>query len=170
MAEICRGTTVVFVWLLFGRITQFGPRIVNYLNAAIHDSNTYSDKIRICDFPKRRLYWNLFYDLCGFESSFVWPQGQSQTSRSRSANVVRLWWLSCPMSSNIALKSFSLNNNIRDISPQDEIFRFDVEANKKINRESPWSKEWVKRFWETTTIIRLRSIVRITSNHARSQP
>jgi COP9 signalosome complex subunit 5 len=45
------------------------------------------------------------------------------------------------MSSNIALKSFSLNNNIRDISPQDEIFSFDVEADKKINREAPWGKE-----------------------------
>lgn len=45
------------------------------------------------------------------------------------------------MSSKVALKSFSLNNNILEVSPQDEIFRFDVEANKKINRESPWSKE-----------------------------
>ncbi|EKM76920.1 hypothetical protein AGABI1DRAFT_62649 [Agaricus bisporus var. burnettii JB137-S8] len=45
------------------------------------------------------------------------------------------------MSSKVALKSFSLNNNILEVSPQDEIFRFDVEANKKINRESPWSKD-----------------------------
>ncbi|KAF5349138.1 hypothetical protein D9756_009445 [Leucocoprinus leucothites] len=45
------------------------------------------------------------------------------------------------MSSNIALQSFSLNNNITEISPQDEIFRFDSEANKRINRESPWTKD-----------------------------
>jgi len=46
------------------------------------------------------------------------------------------------MSSRIALQSFSLNNKIADISPQDEIFRFDAEANKQINREAPWGKEW----------------------------
>jgi len=45
------------------------------------------------------------------------------------------------MSSGIALKSFSLTNNILEVSPQDEIFRYDVEANKQINRESPWTKE-----------------------------
>ncbi|KAL9710007.1 COP9 signalosome catalytic subunit rri1 [Leucoagaricus gongylophorus] len=45
------------------------------------------------------------------------------------------------MSSRIALQSFSLNNNIAEISPQDEIFRFDVEANKQINREAPWGKD-----------------------------
>ena len=45
------------------------------------------------------------------------------------------------MSSRIALQSFSLNNKIADISPQDEIFRFDAEANKQINREAPWGKE-----------------------------
>jgi COP9 signalosome complex subunit 5 len=44
--------------------------------------------------------------------------------------------------SGTALKSFSLANNILEVSPQDEIYRFDVEANKKINDESPWSKEW----------------------------
>jgi hypothetical protein len=49
--------------------------------------------------------------------------------------------LTISMSSNIALQSFSLNNNITEISPQDAIFRFDADANKKINREAPWSKE-----------------------------
>ncbi|KAJ3512408.1 hypothetical protein NLJ89_g3542 [Agrocybe chaxingu] len=43
--------------------------------------------------------------------------------------------------SNIALGSFSLMNNITEISPQDEIYRFDAEANKKINREAPWAKD-----------------------------
>jgi len=45
------------------------------------------------------------------------------------------------MSKGIALKSFSLTNNIFEVSPQDEIYRFDAEANKKLNREAPWTKE-----------------------------
>jgi len=45
------------------------------------------------------------------------------------------------MSSGIALKSFSLTNNILEVPPQDEIYRFDVEADKKINREAPWTKD-----------------------------
>jgi len=47
------------------------------------------------------------------------------------------------MSSKVALKSFSLTNKILDVAPQDEIYRFDAEANKKLNREAPWTKEWV---------------------------
>ena len=46
------------------------------------------------------------------------------------------------MSSGVAFKSFSLTNNILDVPPQDEIYRFDAEANKKLNREAPWSKEY----------------------------
>ena len=45
------------------------------------------------------------------------------------------------MSSGVALKSFSLTNKILEVSPQDEIYRFDAEANKKLNREAPWTKE-----------------------------
>jgi COP9 signalosome complex subunit 5 len=45
------------------------------------------------------------------------------------------------MSKGVALKSFSLTNKILDISPQDEIYHFDAEANKKLNREAPWTKE-----------------------------
>ncbi|KAF8221934.1 Mov34-domain-containing protein [Tricholoma matsutake] len=45
------------------------------------------------------------------------------------------------MSSSTALQSFSLANDISTLSPQDEIYRFDVEANKRINRDSPWAKE-----------------------------
>ncbi|KAI0264646.1 Mov34-domain-containing protein [Gloeopeniophorella convolvens] len=41
-------------------------------------------------------------------------------------------------SSDTALRSFSLTNDIKDISPQDEIYKFDVEANKRLNREQPW--------------------------------
>ena len=45
------------------------------------------------------------------------------------------------MSSSTALKTFSLTNEILEVSPQDEIYRFDVEANKKINRDALWTKE-----------------------------
>ncbi|KAF9458160.1 JAB1/Mov34/MPN/PAD-1 ubiquitin protease-domain-containing protein [Collybia nuda] len=45
------------------------------------------------------------------------------------------------MSSSTALQTFSLANDILSVSPQDEIYRFDVEANKRINREAPWSKD-----------------------------
>ncbi|KAF9525229.1 JAB1/Mov34/MPN/PAD-1 ubiquitin protease-domain-containing protein [Crepidotus variabilis] len=44
-------------------------------------------------------------------------------------------------SSGTALKSFSLTNNILEVSPNDEIYRFDAEANRKLNRESPWTKD-----------------------------
>ncbi|KAI0311639.1 JAB1/Mov34/MPN/PAD-1 ubiquitin protease-domain-containing protein [Amylostereum chailletii] len=44
-------------------------------------------------------------------------------------------------SSATALQTFSLENNIHEVSPQDEIYKFDVEANKALNREAPWSKE-----------------------------
>ena len=45
------------------------------------------------------------------------------------------------MSSRTAFKTFSLTNDISNVSQQDEIYKFDVEANKRINREAPWSKE-----------------------------
>ncbi|KAJ3544062.1 hypothetical protein NM688_g5784 [Phlebia brevispora] len=45
------------------------------------------------------------------------------------------------MSAGTALKSFSLNNDIKEISPQDEIFRFDPEANRRLNREQPWARD-----------------------------
>jgi hypothetical protein len=47
-------------------------------------------------------------------------------------------------SSNTALKSFSLANDVLTVSPQDEIYKFDVERNKKINRDAPWTKESVR--------------------------
>lgn len=49
-------------------------------------------------------------------------------------------------SSRTALQTFSLTNEILEVSQQDEIYRFDVEANKRINREAPWSKECVEFF------------------------
>ncbi|KAF8735588.1 hypothetical protein AX14_001838 [Amanita brunnescens Koide BX004] len=43
--------------------------------------------------------------------------------------------------SQTALKSFSLENDILDVSPQDEIYRFDPEQDKRINRDSPWKND-----------------------------
>ncbi|KAG5641914.1 hypothetical protein DXG03_003960 [Asterophora parasitica] len=45
------------------------------------------------------------------------------------------------MSSSAALKTFNLENQVLEVSPQDEIYRFDVEENKRINREAPWTHE-----------------------------
>jgi COP9 signalosome complex subunit 5 len=44
-------------------------------------------------------------------------------------------------SSDTALKSFALTNDIIEISPQDEIYKFDVEANRRLIREQPWTSE-----------------------------
>ncbi|KAG5351327.1 hypothetical protein C0989_006963 [Termitomyces sp. Mn162] len=44
-------------------------------------------------------------------------------------------------SSSTAQKNFNLSNNIIELSPQDEIYRFDQEANKRLNREAPWTKD-----------------------------
>lgn len=46
-------------------------------------------------------------------------------------------------SSKMALQTFSIENDILEISPQDEIYRFDEAANKQINREAPWAQECV---------------------------
>jgi len=43
----------------------------------------------------------------------------------------------------MALQTFSIENDILEISPQDEIYRFDEAANKQINREAPWAQECV---------------------------
>ncbi|KAH8116206.1 Mov34-domain-containing protein [Phellopilus nigrolimitatus] len=44
-------------------------------------------------------------------------------------------------SSSTAFKTFSLENSVLDVSPQDEIFRFDAEANKAILKEQPWKND-----------------------------
>ncbi|KAG6331296.1 hypothetical protein ID866_7794 [Astraeus odoratus] len=44
-------------------------------------------------------------------------------------------------SSNVAFQTFSLANQISEISPQDEIFAFDAEANRKINQQAPWDQD-----------------------------
>jgi COP9 signalosome complex subunit 5 len=43
----------------------------------------------------------------------------------------------------MALQTFSIENDILEISHQDEIYRFDEAANKQVNREAPWAQEWV---------------------------
>lgn len=45
------------------------------------------------------------------------------------------------MSKGTALQTFSLTNNILEVPPQDEIYRFDADANRKFNQEMPWTKE-----------------------------
>lgn len=41
----------------------------------------------------------------------------------------------------MALQTFSIENDILEISPQDEIYRFNEAANKQINREAPWAQD-----------------------------
>ena len=43
--------------------------------------------------------------------------------------------------SGTALRSFSLANDIVEISPQDEIYKYDSVADRQINQQSPWSTE-----------------------------
>ena len=45
------------------------------------------------------------------------------------------------MSGNVPLQTFSLVNSITEISPQDEIYKFDAAENRRINQEEPWTKE-----------------------------
>ncbi|KAK7678681.1 hypothetical protein QCA50_018263 [Cerrena zonata] len=44
-------------------------------------------------------------------------------------------------SSSTAFKTFSLANNITDIGPSDEIYRFDADFDKRIRRDQPWTKD-----------------------------
>ncbi|KAH9852444.1 Mov34-domain-containing protein [Lenzites betulinus] len=44
-------------------------------------------------------------------------------------------------SSNIALKTFSLENEIKELSAQDEIFKYDPVENRRINAEKPWARD-----------------------------
>jgi COP9 signalosome complex subunit 5 len=47
-------------------------------------------------------------------------------------------------SSATALKTFSLANDVLEVSPEDQIYRYDAEADDRINQESPWTKECVR--------------------------
>ncbi|RDX54713.1 Mov34-domain-containing protein [Lentinus brumalis] len=43
--------------------------------------------------------------------------------------------------SNIALKTFNLANDIKELSAQDEIFRYDPAENRRINNDKPWVRD-----------------------------
>ncbi|KAH7882492.1 JAB1/Mov34/MPN/PAD-1 ubiquitin protease-domain-containing protein [Phlebopus sp. FC_14] len=43
--------------------------------------------------------------------------------------------------SNTAFQTFSLANQISEVSPQDEIYAFDADANKRILQQSPWDQD-----------------------------
>ncbi|KAG9224752.1 hypothetical protein CCMSSC00406_0002097 [Pleurotus cornucopiae] len=45
------------------------------------------------------------------------------------------------MSSSTAYRSFNLANDVLEVSPQDQIFKFDVEENRRIDREAPWKAD-----------------------------
>ncbi|EKM56608.1 uncharacterized protein PHACADRAFT_253814 [Phanerochaete carnosa HHB-10118-sp] len=68
------------------------------------------------------------------------------------------------MASGTAFKSFSLANDILEVSPQDEIFKFDPEANKRLNREAPWAKD--PHYFKTCKISAVALIKMVI--HARS--
>ena len=136
-----------------------------------------------CQHRWQRWSWNLTgftWDHCSSNKSA--PIDISESHVLTTARVILWGYFShhlintclvrlCPpmASSNIALKTFSLANDIQEISPQDQIYAFDVEADKQINRESPWAKElsdlhtlhetWLNVFHYTA---------HITSNRARS--
>lgn len=42
---------------------------------------------------------------------------------------------------NVPLQTFNLTNDIKEIDPQDAIFKHDLAYNKQINNESPWRNE-----------------------------
>ncbi|KAJ6620644.1 JAB1/Mov34/MPN/PAD-1 ubiquitin protease-domain-containing protein [Mycena sp. CBHHK59/15] len=45
------------------------------------------------------------------------------------------------MSSSTALQTFNLANDVLEVAPEDAIYRFDAEANRRINNEQPWKKD-----------------------------
>ncbi|KAI0249754.1 Mov34-domain-containing protein [Lactifluus subvellereus] len=67
-------------------------------------------------------------------------------------------------SSDTALKTFSLTNDIREIAPQDEIYKFDVDANRRLNREQPWTSD--PHYFKTCKISAVALIKMVI--HARS--
>lgn len=67
-------------------------------------------------------------------------------------------------SSDTALKTFSLTNDVKDIPPQDEIYKYDVEANKRLIREQPWTND--PHFFKSCKISAVALIKMVI--HARS--
>ncbi|KAF8273725.1 JAB1/Mov34/MPN/PAD-1 ubiquitin protease-domain-containing protein [Lactarius quietus] len=60
--------------------------------------------------------------------------------------------------------TFSLTNDIKDIPPQDEIYKFDVDANKRLIREQPWAND--PHFFKSCKISAVALIKMVI--HARS--
>ncbi|OJA20614.1 hypothetical protein AZE42_07758 [Rhizopogon vesiculosus] len=91
---------------------------------------------------------------------------QAENAPRESASATSSPLSPTTMTSSTAFKTFSLANDIFEVSSQDEIYAFDVEANKRINREAPWDKEWKARIIEFSvdhlTLVLLQVI------HARS--
>lgn len=44
--------------------------------------------------------------------------------------------------SSMAMKTFSLANDIYTVSPQDDMYKYDPEIHKRVLREQPWVKEY----------------------------
>lgn len=63
------------------------------------------------------------------------------TKEAKGLSLLATTWVRMASSSDTALKTFSLTNDIKDIPPQDEIYKFDVDANKRLIREQPWANE-----------------------------
>ncbi|KAK0241666.1 JAB1/Mov34/MPN/PAD-1 ubiquitin protease-domain-containing protein [Armillaria nabsnona] len=67
-------------------------------------------------------------------------------------------------SSSTALKTFSLTNSILEISSQDAIYKFDPDEARRIDQESPWSKD--PHFFKSCKISAVALIKMVI--HARS--
>ncbi|KAF8630797.1 hypothetical protein AX15_002704 [Amanita polypyramis BW_CC] len=63
-----------------------------------------------------------------------------------------------------AFKTFSLENNILEVSPQDEIYKFDSEQDRRINQEAPWKND--NQYFRTCRISAVALIKMVI--HARS--
>jgi len=68
------------------------------------------------------------------------------------------------MTSSTSFKTFALANDVLEISSQDEIYKFDVEANKRIISEAPWTKD--PHYFKTCRISAVALIKMVI--HARS--
>jgi len=64
----------------------------------------------------------------------------------------------------MALQTFSIENDVLEISSQDEIYRFDEAANKQVNREAPWAQD--PHYFKTCKISAVALIKMVI--HARS--
>lgn len=66
--------------------------------------------------------------------------------------------------SKVALQTFSLTNDIVEVSPQDQIYKYDAAADRAINNQSPWSTD--PHFFKSCQISAVALIKMVI--HARS--